>query len=63
VPAKVVADSQRSARAAARAGPPARADARAGGKPTEKETVVKPSTKVAVPRSKTQRKKVTFDLV
>jgi hypothetical protein len=40
----------------------ARADARAGGKPTEKETVVKPSTKVAVPRSKTQRKKVTFDL-
>jgi hypothetical protein len=60
-PAKVVADLQRTARAVARAGPPARADARAGEKPTKQKTVVKPSTKVAV-RSKTQRKKVTFDL-
>jgi hypothetical protein len=62
VPAKVVADSQRSARADARAEAHARADARAGGKPTEKEPVIKPSTKVAVPRTKTQRKKVVFDL-
>jgi hypothetical protein len=52
-PAKVVADLQRRA--------PLERDARAGEKPTKQKIVVKPSTKVAV-RSKTQRKKVTFDL-
>jgi hypothetical protein len=60
--AKVVADDGARAGSHARAGTHARADARAGEKPTEKETVVKPSKKVAVVQRKTQRKKVTFDL-